>query len=993
MRKEIVFMVLLLVLLVSSAFAIPVTLEEVIKVAGTFLEAEQLRWVKMPELTPKAISDAKAGKTFLAKNVGEVSSTEGVILAYVVELSPEGFIIISADTDMRPVLGYSFGGEFPFQDSPQNALLHLVQWDVEARLRVFSQPDEGIRERVAANALQWVRFTSEREDVLAETASSLSTQWGPWITTNWYQSGHYNDKCPYISPSVPVLGRRPVGCVATAMAQIIKYWEYPSCVHFDYSSDHYDTKTGIDIDGDASTYGFPTFSELASALCPLSYVGDPVEEAYFCFGAGVKLEMNYGISGSGANTYRVAGVLRDDFSFSSAIPKADRSGVWSENRSKVIENMKSGWPVQIAIHKSGEDTGHSVVVDGYRDSDEYFHVNLGWSGTAEDTWYNIPNIKSYNVVHTVVHDISIYKGWSQHGADEKNTFRSPYGAPSEDESKWQISTGDTEYDLGSLVIGTGNNIYATCLPTTFNQGGSKYGYIWVIRHDGDVTSIKKILLPGENQDLGRLAQSSNGYVFVGTELGNIWRIDPITENAVHIVSGLANISRNFKIDSDDYLYFANSYTLYSYYPSGIPRWSFTPGGNKDIKPAGSTPAIDAQRNRVYVAYYDWVAKITYLGWVRRDNGGFIDERPWTITSSALIAGSPSIGSDGTVYIAVGQTLYALDPDNLKGPAKWIRPIPDDFLINERIPAIGPDGTIYITYPELHDTRRDFVLAAIDPSDGTIKYRIRHQGAGEDDKCFQPYVTQNKVVIFPTKIQEGEIQQVYKAHAYKDEGSYFRHLWSHYYGDYEADLALGPGRTIYLIANEREIHAVSEEGAGMGYTDNHAPAIISNPNPPDRATDQPTDLTLCWSCSDPDEHSLKYDVYLCVLVEGEEAAFVPVATQITSNCYNPAGLEQGVQYLWSVVATDGQAVTEGPTWSFTTLLPPCPNVCGDCNGDGGVSPGDAQCAFECYLGTAQSPCGCEECYADVNCDGSVTPGDAQLIFEHYLDPNTPLNCCP
>jgi len=104
----------------------------------------------------------------------------------------------------------------------------------------------------------------------------------------------------------------------------------------------------------------------------------------------------------------------------------------------VIESIKNKMPVQIGVIKKGETYGHSLVVDGYRESDGRFHINLGWSGQEEDTWYNIPNITSppslysYDVVHTVVYDICPYQGWNQWGADEKNSFGTVYTYPTKE---------------------------------------------------------------------------------------------------------------------------------------------------------------------------------------------------------------------------------------------------------------------------------------------------------------------------------------------------------------------------------------------------------------------------------------------------------------------------------------------------------------------------------------------------------------------------------
>ena len=158
------------------------------------------------------------------------------------------------------------------------------------------------------NKYIWITFV-----VLCLAASSkvFAQQWGPLIITNWEQASHFNDQCPL--RSVGGINRCVVGCVATATAQIANDWRYPGSIRF--STDDAYTSRGnagpIAIDGNAADRDFPTFSDLTSALSSIAYNQDQSEEAYFCFGTGIKLGMYYG-SQSGAWTWKAASVFRDD---------------------------------------------------------------------------------------------------------------------------------------------------------------------------------------------------------------------------------------------------------------------------------------------------------------------------------------------------------------------------------------------------------------------------------------------------------------------------------------------------------------------------------------------------------------------------------------------------------------------------------------------------------------------------------------------------------
>ncbi|MFQ6091189.1 MAG: hypothetical protein ACE5OR_00650, partial [bacterium] len=90
---------------------------------------------------------------------------------------------------------------------------------------------------------------------------------------------------------------------------------------------------------------------------------------------------------------------------------------------------------------------------------------------------------------------------------------------------------------------------------------------------------------------------------------------------------------------------------------------------------------------------------------------------------------------------------------------------------------------------------------------------------------------------------------------------------------------------------------------------------------------------------------------------------------------------GALYMYHFVATRG-IVSVAPVSEDTTR----PELCGDVNCDGQITPGDALCAFWRYiLGHFQSECECEysEMTAGINCDGQITPGDALCIVWRYI----------
>jgi uncharacterized protein (TIGR02145 family) len=104
--------------------------------------------------------------------------------------------------------------------------------------------------------------------------------------------------------------------------------------------------------------------------------------------------------------------------------------------------------------------------------------------------------------------------------------------------------------------------------------------------------------------------------------------------------------------------------------------------------------------------------------------------------------------------------------------------------------------------------------------------------------------------------------------------------------------------------------------------NQPPSPPSNPSPESGSTNQPINLTLTWTCSDPDIDPITYDVYF-----GVEDNPPPIATGISESSYMPFTLQNSTTYYWKVTAQDNQGnITEGEVWNFTTTQEPF--VCGN-----------------------------------------------------------------
>ncbi|HOW40693.1 MAG TPA: C10 family peptidase [Bacteroidales bacterium] len=183
---------------------------------------------------------------------------------------------------------------------------------------------------------------------------------------NWNQTGFYNKACP-VDPST---GQNAVtGCVATAMAQILRYHKYPAQGRGSHTYQHpyYGT---ISADFGATEYDWNNMPGVLTA--------DNEDVAKVLFHAGVSVDMNYGLSESSANVANVPLALSEYFGYKDARYFNSDYFAWGTNdyHLALIEELENDRPV---FYELRGDPGHAVVIDGY--DGDYFHINFGWGGS------------------------------------------------------------------------------------------------------------------------------------------------------------------------------------------------------------------------------------------------------------------------------------------------------------------------------------------------------------------------------------------------------------------------------------------------------------------------------------------------------------------------------------------------------------------------------------------------------------------------------------
>ena len=354
--KKYLHLAIALLALVNGALAHPVDLETAQKAGRQFALTSFNNMRQQPEL----------------QWVYTGASERGAACFHVFNVDQSGFVIISADDRFRPVVGYSDEGVFDTKD-PSPELMYYLDRIIEAR----TSPDAVLPEGAEADwqaLLSGGKMRSRNEGRAAQYLCQ----------TKWNQNSPYNYYSPAASSGPG--GRCYAGCVATAMSQLMKYWDHPA--------------NGTGSHGYYSSYGYLSANfgqtQYQWELMP-NRLGSNQEQieavALLMYHCGVAVNMAFSPNGSGAFSDDVPAAIRNYFSYTNQTLHRYRDEftlVQWQNRLK--EQFDLGWPVYYCGYS--DSGGHAFVCDGYDDND-LFHFNWGWGGSS-DGWFVIDEIDYAN---------------------------------------------------------------------------------------------------------------------------------------------------------------------------------------------------------------------------------------------------------------------------------------------------------------------------------------------------------------------------------------------------------------------------------------------------------------------------------------------------------------------------------------------------------------------------------------------------------------------
>ena len=340
---------------------------------------------------PVSVEKAKAiGQRFVQSNFDNASKSDALQLVYTgvssreevcfyaFNIGQEGFVIVSADDRFRPIVGYSDEGPFATENPSPEAMFYL---------------DKIIEARTSRNVVLF-DDTAEEWQSVATTGKLLSRNGGRSVdylcATKWNQNAPYNLYAPAAQGGPG--DRCYAGCVATAMSQVMKYWNHPAqgTGSHSYYCQGYGTQSA---NFGQTTYDWDNMPDQVYSNLPQEQIEAVATLMYHC---AVAVDMGFSPSGSGASSWDVPRAIRQYFSyFSHADLKARDSYSLAAWQLLLKNSFDTGWPVYYSGYS--ETAGHAFVCDGYDDND-LFHFNWGWGGSS-DGWFVVDEID--------------YAGWAQ----------------------------------------------------------------------------------------------------------------------------------------------------------------------------------------------------------------------------------------------------------------------------------------------------------------------------------------------------------------------------------------------------------------------------------------------------------------------------------------------------------------------------------------------------------------------------------------------------
>jgi len=284
------------------------------------------------------------------------SGSKAIAYFYIFNVnSDDGFIIVSGDDRMIPVLGYSKTGSFEKDRMHPSFASWLKSYELQAEYAITNIDDssEDISE-------EWQNIQNSMKSVNAVVELA---------TPKWGQDNPFNSMCPMYNSE----GQTLTGCVATSMAIIMKYKNYPErgtgSRSYTWNSQLISANFNYAHDWNNMLFEYNTTNPSAVEIDAVSIL------MRHC---GISVESDYGINETGADTYAIEPALTTYFKYDKSIHLRDKSKVPANEWISLLKNeLDNNRPV--IYRGEGNTGGHAFICDGY-DNLGKFRFNWGWRG-------------------------------------------------------------------------------------------------------------------------------------------------------------------------------------------------------------------------------------------------------------------------------------------------------------------------------------------------------------------------------------------------------------------------------------------------------------------------------------------------------------------------------------------------------------------------------------------------------------------------------------
>lgn len=292
----------------------------------------------------QAMRNAKAVAANANARILHTMKMDGKNTIYVVGNGAGGGVTLVSGFEGNGILGYTDRGGFNIDSIPP-ALKQMMQ---------------DYSKQMIAAAKNW---SPEMKKAMKQAPKTARQPIDHLIQTKWEQYEPYNNMCP---------GDYPTGCVATCMAQIMKYYNYPK--RGKGSASYTWNGQTLSANFGATEYQWDKMIEKYQNGCYSKESADAV--ATLMFHLGVAAKMNYNTGGSGA--VMKSEILTDYFDYSTAAVTRSINGT-DEDQRLMYEELEKKHPIPYSGQSSV--SGHAFIVDGYRDG--LWGINWGWKGYCD----------------------------------------------------------------------------------------------------------------------------------------------------------------------------------------------------------------------------------------------------------------------------------------------------------------------------------------------------------------------------------------------------------------------------------------------------------------------------------------------------------------------------------------------------------------------------------------------------------------------------------